>query len=121
MKMKVIGVRNPGDLQNERVVIELLEDVEIGNYISFFSKDLGGEVISAKMLYPLWLPNKKLSAGDRVVIYSRDGEKCEKKTNEGQTVFFVYRGLVNAVCVTDKIRASLIEISDWETTGEVIL
>ena len=121
MKMKVMGIRNPGDIQNERVVLELLEDVEIGNYISFFSKDLGGEVISAKMLYPLWLPNKKLSAGDRVVVYSRDGEKCEKKTDEGRTVFFVYRGLISAVCEADKIRASLMEISDWETTGNVIV
>ena len=120
MKIRVVGIRNPGDLANERVVLELLENADIGNFISFFSIDLGGDVIAAKLLHPLWLPNKKLAAGDRVVIYSRGGSERIKQTETGKTILFVYRGLENAVCTEENIRASLIEVSGWETSDDII-
>ena len=101
------------DLGNndERVVLQIIDDVNIGNYILACTKKLT-DGISAKINHVKWFPDKQMSKDDWIVVYSKKGENKIKIYDDQTKTFFVYLGLEETIWDNEH-RPILIEIADW--------
>lgn len=96
---------------NERVVLHVTDDVNIGNYIFARTTKLENG-ISSKIDKVKWFPDKKLSKDDWIVVYSKKGDNKIKVNDDESKTFFIYLGLNDNVW--DEVhRPILIEIADW--------
>ena len=114
MNLAILGIRDPGDLQNERVVFEARDEVDLGDYLTSFAYETGDDTISDRMISPLWFPTMKLNVGEKVVVYSRSGTRWKKEMNDGRAIYFLYRNKREALCVNARMGVLLLKMSGWE-------
>jgi hypothetical protein len=114
MKFEIQDVSEAGDATKERVVLRATADADIGRYVLF--RGVGGddETFESGAIGAYWFPDKKVNAGDLVVLYSRDGEESEKTLSGGRKSHFYYWGLDKAQWTKDA-RAILLEAADWRS------
>ena len=110
--MKILYVKNAGDDTKERIILEVQNDCDIGTYI-LFDTTYEGEYISDKVRHSFWLPNKKVKAGDKIIIYTKQGEEKHKINNSGNNSYFFYWGLDITVWNKEEDCAVLIKIDDY--------
>ena len=83
MNLKIKIVRN-GDISHERVVLSVVLPDDVGKYVVLqvdTSEKGDGPTNSVERAY--WFPDKKVKAGDFVVLYTKEGEDKEKLNNTG--------------------------------------
>ncbi len=113
MNIKIKGVRDAGDENQERVVLEVLADDDIGQYLvcdSTFTKD---KVVSNKLRHVYWFPDKAVKKNDLVVLYTKPGRRTEKTNSDGSTTHFFYWNLESTVWNQDGDCAVLFEARNW--------
>jgi hypothetical protein len=114
MNVTIKAIRNAGELYKERLVIEVLKRVDVGSYAVFSttSQDNG---ISSEINQSFWFPDKKVKAGDLVVLYTKEGINKTKTYPNDLTAHFFYWGLEEPIWNDPDDTAVLIEIADWES------
>ena len=118
MDMISRGVKDAGKIEDERVVIDVLADTNLGNYITSIVRETGAETISSKMISPVWFPSISVKTGDKVVVYSRNGERGKKSMTTGGTVYFFYRNCIKPLCDDARKGVLLMSLSDWNFCGD---
>ena len=113
MKIKILGIKDGGDLENERIVLVALDDVDIGNYMTGYAKETGETTVATDILSPFWFPDTDIRKGDRVIVYTRKGQSGRKVSEDGSSLYFYYRNNDVALCVSDTIGGIVFEIKDW--------
>lgn len=95
MKVRLVKILNYGDSENERILIEVSDDCDLGNYILALSNVVDENSISNKIESVYWLENKQLKKGDIVVVYTkRQGSSIKKiENNSGVTSYFLFWNL----------------------------
>ncbi len=95
MKVRLAKILDYGDSENERILIEVLDDCDLGNYILALSNVVDENSISNKIESVYWLENKELKKGDIVIVYTkRQGASIKKiENNSGVTSFFLFWNL----------------------------
>lgn len=90
MKINIRSYADAGDLANERLVLNVLEDTDIGNYAILKSSisNTGGATWGSKVAY--WFPNKEVKKGDLVVLYTKNGTSSSKELRSGGIAYFYY-------------------------------
>ena len=113
MKIKVIGIKDAGRLEDERVILIATEDVDLGDYMTCYVNEIGESTISTDIQSTFWFPDIMLKKRDHVVVYTRSGQRGRKVSDDGSTVYFYYRNSDNPLCVSDSIGAIILEVSMW--------
>lgn len=117
MNVEIRYIKNPGELENERLVLKVLKDCDIGRFLTFDTTYTEDGNVSNLVRHPYWFPDKYVKAGDFVVVYTKSGRQSEKTNNNRSTSHFFYRGLEKTIWNRRRDCAVVLEISDWKTKG----
>lgn len=112
MDVRLIRIRDKADLTNERVVLSVLKDCNIGDYIIFDTIYSENE-ISNKLRHTYWFPDKKVHKGDKVILYTKNGIEKEKHNESGNNSHFFYWNLDKTVWNETEDCAVLIKIENY--------
>lgn len=89
MKVRIRYVVNPGDMDRERLVMQVRRDVDIGNFM-LVRTGFEDDEVTTSVSHAFWFPDKQLRAGDLVVVYSKAGNDNQKLLDDGQEAHFFY-------------------------------
>lgn len=118
MRVKITSIADRADLNKERIVMKVLSDTDIGGYAVFDAEYQEG-IVTTGVQDVFWFPDKKVSAGDFVVLYTKRGKPSEKKLPiRGKTTHFFYWGSSSPKWNTDGTTPVLLFISEWEAFTE---
>ena len=113
MKIKILGIKDAGNLEGERIILIAEEDVDLGDYMTCYVKETSATTISTDIQSPFWFPNVKLRKGDRVVVYTREGQRGRKVSDDGSTLYFYYRNHNETLCRDVAMGGIVLEVQDW--------
>lgn len=113
MNIKIIGIKDPGNKEKERIVISVDNQIDLGKYLIAISNELPDEMISSDIKHVKWLSDQALEAGDQVVIYTKSGNKASIKNSDGSTSYFYYWDLPNPIGADETVGVILFETS-WQ-------
>lgn len=113
MKFKVRGVRDPGDLAKERVVIEIMDDGNLGTLILASTKQQSPNRVSARIKNPYWVPDQEAKKGDLLVVYTKAGGRNSRENDDGSSSYFFYLGSEKALYEQPDQTVTVFSISSW--------
>lgn len=87
MKIEVKNINSYGDYHTERIIINVLDDCNIGEYMIQYGK---GRVANYKNSFRL--PKINLKKDDRIILYTRNGEDIVYRI-DGHTTYIFHLGL----------------------------
>jgi len=117
MNIEIKAVRDPGVLSDERLVLKILKDCDIGSYLTFDTTYTEDGSVSNLVRHPYWFPDKEVEAGDLVVVYTKTGKSSVKNNKDGSRSHFFYRGMDRTIWNKEKDCAIVLEISSWASKG----
>ena len=113
MNLKILTIKDPGIKEKERVVLSVLADINLGDYLIAKTYTLKDERISAELEDVMWLPDQDLKQGDQVVVYTKAGEKNKITNSDGSTSYFYYWELSEPIGDEEEAGAIIFE-ADWD-------
>mgnify|MGYP001267578516 CR=1 FL=1 len=78
MDVKIIKIESKGDFDKEYVLLEVLSDCEIGEYLLADSSYTSEGKLSNKIRHIYWFPNKTVKKGDFVFVFTRPKKMNDK-------------------------------------------
>lgn len=117
MLITINYIKDAGDINNERIVMKAIQTGDIGNYICAISLLKDNNNISSKIQYPYWFPDKIITEGATIVLYTKVGRSSERVNEDGSTSYFFYRGESSPI-ITPQSCAIIIEIAAWKQNHE---
>ena len=113
MKVKLMYVKDHGDLDNERIVLKALAGLDIGRYLicdTTYNKD---NTVSNKVRHTYWFPDKAIQEGDFVALYTKVGTDRQHSNQANTTTHCFYWGLDRTIWNKDGDGAVLFELGSW--------
>lgn len=117
MKIEIQSIKDKGILPKERLVLKANRNCNIGMFFVFDTTYTDDGNISNLVRHPYWFPDKEVSEGDTIVLYTKEGQESVKKNKNGTTSHFFYRDMGKTVWNQKGDCAVLFEIADWMTKG----
>lgn len=114
MNIEINKITDAGSLENERIILKVLIDDELGFYGAFKTKKTGTTTVSSSIKATYWFPDRQVKKGDLVVLYSKSGVNTERKNKDGSTSHFFYWGLSSATWNNPEDSVVLFKIDEWE-------
>lgn len=114
MKLQVKHVKDHGIKSKERIILKALDDIDVGNYLIADNTYYGNGEVSSKVRHTFWMPDKQVSKGDLVVVYTKNGKESTKQNESNRTHFF-YWGLKRTIWNQEEDAAVIFNISDWSS------
>lgn len=114
MNLQLKNVADKGDPKKERLIIRVLNDTALGEYILLRTGVTEG-LVNIGVTSTFWFPDKTILARDLVVVYSRTGNTQEKKRDDGTTVHFFYWDQPTAVWQNRDTAVVLAHAPIWES------
>lgn len=115
MKFKINGLREPGNLEKERVVIEILEDGNVGTLIVASTKQQDEGSVSSGIKNSYWIPDQDVQKGDLIIIYTKAGKKNNRVNPSNSTSYFFYIGLETPLYNENDETVVVFDISYWKS------
>ncbi len=111
--LTIKGVQYRGESERERLVLEAVEDDNVGRYAVFAaaSGEGGGLTNRVKLVY--WFPDKEVSLGDTIVLYTKRGTPKEKRNEDGSMSHFFYWDRTEPAWDEPGLYAVVFESEDW--------
>ena len=114
MKVTIREVVDFGTHDSERIVLDVNEDTDIGEYFVLDTTYTARGKVSNKVRHPYWFPDLLVVKGDVIVLYTKKGETNNKLINSGHnTMHFYYWGLSSSVWNDDGDCALLVHADQW--------
>lgn len=113
MKFKIRGLREAGNLEKERVVIEILEDGDAGKLVVASTVQQGPSNVSPRIKSPYWIPDQEVSKGDLVVIYTKKGQRNSRENDDSTSSHFFYMGKSESLYSGKDDTAAVFNIANW--------
>jgi hypothetical protein len=114
MKLQIISVHNHGDFKKEYVLLKVLEDCDVGNYVLADSTYTADGKVSNKVRHTFWFPDKEVKKGDLLSVWTGTGTNTSTKTDSGSPIHRFYWNLKTAVWNDDGDCAVLLELNTWQ-------
>ena len=96
MKVEIKSIADKGNYEKERLVLRVMTDTDIGDYLVIQSGFYNGEV-SIGTYQTFWFSYKSVSTGDLVVLYTKPGKENQIELKCGKVAHFFYWGLDSAI------------------------
>lgn len=116
MKIRIIQIHNAGSEQDELVVMEVLEDCDVGKYLLSDSSYTTDGSLSNKIRHIYWFPDQEVKKGDFIWLYTRRSKATDEHTwrNDSKTTTYAfYWGLNIGVWNDEGDYAVLFDITKW--------
>lgn len=117
MDIKILSIKDAGDLDNERIVLQATNDCNIGDYI-VFDTTYDGEFVSNKLRNSYWFPDEKIKKNDKVILYTKQGNEKLKENISGFNSHFFYWDLKKTVWNENEDCAIVVKIEYYITKGK---
>ena len=114
MKVTIRSVADKGDIERERLILEVSSSTDIGDFALCRAGYSNGSVTTG-IRNTLWFPYKTVSKGDVVVLYTKFGKANEKIRNDGSTSHFFYWGLKVPIWQNEDSAPVLLYAPEWES------
>lgn len=114
MNLELRSLVKPGDLPNERVTLRAKVNLDLGDYL-FAQPGYFSGVPTINFFHTYWFPFKKISAGDLVVIYTKEGSESSKNLTTGKMAHFYYLDLKEAIWDDSTKAAVILYAPKWES------
>jgi hypothetical protein len=118
MKIQVVGIRERGIPNRERLALSVLQETNLCYYAALLSKYLSPASISTGSLPGYWFPNQIVKVGDQIELFSGNGSPRVSPTIIGGTYYSYYWGLPNVVWHDPSACAIVLELSNWATSPQ---
>ncbi len=118
MNIGINRIADAGVIEKERLTLSVVREDDIGYYLVCATSKLPDGKVSSSLRAPYWLPDKKVRAGDLVVVYSKQGTRSEKQNEDGSTSYFFYRGRSKPVWADVSDAAVLFRAGEWNVKGK---
>ena len=116
MNIRIQTVADKGVLEKERLILRVLSDTDVGEYVLFRAGYRDGSVTTG-VRNTLWFPDKAVSKGDLVVVYTKSGRENERRKDDGLMLHFFYWGLNEAIWNSDDHAPVILQVQVWESRG----
>ncbi len=114
MSIQFRGMRNAGELKDERVVLHVLENDDVGRYALFRTQIQEDDVVSGGDIEnAYWFPDKPVRKGDLIILYTKVGKDKDKVNEDKTTSHFFYWGLPTPIWGDMLDVPVLIHASGW--------
>jgi hypothetical protein len=112
MMLEISSFANPGVIENERLVIKVLSDLDIGSYavLSSAVSDEKAPTSGRKAAY--WFPDQAVKSGDLIVLYTKSGKNSKKDISNGHTAHFFYWGYKEPMWGSLRT-AVILRVAEW--------
>jgi hypothetical protein len=117
MRLKIVGLRDPAVLPQERLVLEALQHGDIGSYAVFCTRLLSSGEVSSTVERTFWFPDQKVEAGDLVVLYTKRGSQ-HRRGNEDNTTTHFFHWNLDAALWDGAVVPVVVNLRDWEAVSE---
>lgn len=114
MNLQIIEVKDSGILSAERLLLRAREDADVGEYMVGSTVYQGEGQVSSRLRHVLWLPDRDVSAGDLVVVYTKDGTDKSRENESGNRTHFLYWGLSSPIWRKGGGASVLFHIDEWQ-------
>lgn len=109
MNIEIVSIKDSGNLDKERVILNVVKDTDLGDYIIATSKSNSDSTISPMIKNVYWLPNMNVKAGDLVVVYTKNGKQGKIENKDGSVSYFCYWDLKESLSANDNTTVVLFE------------
>lgn len=119
MIAQLSGLLGKGDINKERVIIRIMEDTDTDYLLmvrSRKSKTKDDTILGGNISEAYWFPPKEVKKGDLVILYTKNGDRSEKKSESGQMSYFFYWGRTSPLWDDSNHIPTLIDIECWTST-----
>ena len=113
MNVKIRSIKDAGSLQDERLVLKVLRDMDAGELLVARTRLNTEDQVTNGISKVYWLPDKPVDAGDLIVVYTKAGIHSEKTLATGRKTHFFYWGLNAAVWSEPRTAAVVLYVDDW--------
>lgn len=113
MKLRVLRIADAGDLNKERIVMKAASTLDVGEYL-VIKVSTFEEKVTTDVSATYWFPDKEVSPGDFVILYSKKGKDNEKPFKEVKSHFF-YWGQAESLWGKDDVAPILLNAPEWDT------
>lgn len=120
MNIAIKKVKDAGDPERERLLLQVQSDDDIGRYAVFATSSAEDGGVSNKVDDTFWFPDYEVSAGDLVVLYTKGGTAKVKHNEDGTTSHFFFWGRKGQLWGESGRYAVLLLVRTWsalETAG----
>jgi hypothetical protein len=122
MTIKITNFADIGTLEKERVVLKVLSDDDIGEYVLLVSRrhrsdDSNDISASSGPQIAFWFPDQTVKAGEFVVLYSKAGVSKSKALPDGRVGYFYYFGKSKTLWGDNSCVAVLLHASQASVRG----
>jgi hypothetical protein len=119
MLMLIRDIRDAGDHDRERVVLQAKADLEAGAYVLIGARSAAsGRALGGPVPFCFWFPDTDVRAGDLLVLYSKIGVSTQRDNAAGGVSHFFYWGLEAPIWHGDTLRPVLIEAAQWKALAK---
>lgn len=116
---EIIGIRDAGDLDKERLLLRAMEPVSLEYYIVVNVKANGGGKLTILNDKVFWFPVVSVNAGEFVRLYTKSGsnEKKEGKYGEVLVTYHDFYWELNAAVWGDVASnaVTIFKVNNWNT------
>ena len=116
MKLEIKSIADKGDPKKERLVLRVVQDVNIGYFVVLCTGFSDGQV-NTGVHNTFWFPDKEVRTGDLVVLYSKAGKDNEKTLENGSKAHFFYWGLSVPQWNSPSRGVVILHSPEWQGAG----
>ena len=112
MNIKFVSVADSGVPAEERLILKVLSDADVGAFVVFRAAALD-DTVTTGVKTVFWFPDKAVKAGDLVVLYTKKGTQSEKLLKDGNRAHFFYWNISSAIWDDKSMAAVILHVSEW--------
>jgi hypothetical protein len=113
MKLKITAIREPGNMQKERIVMRVEAPVNVGEFV-LLQTGVNESSVTNDVHNTYWFPDKEVNTGDYVVLYTKAGKPSDVIFKEVKSHFF-YLAKSAPIWNERNRSAVLLYAPDWES------
>lgn len=115
MKFEIVGVRERGNAEKERIVLKALSDLELGYYMISLTNSNTDDSFDSSTKNMFWFPDQSVKKDDLVVLYTKKGSISKNANTSGNVSYFFYMGLEKPFFTSSNKIAVLLDINGWKS------